>query len=443
MTAESAPRRATHSAPHCVALSTPDWPRGASPNGIVTHTAEMADALRERGVRPVILTWHVDSSRMQTPVANDADVLDISQFYIPPKRTLVSRAIDKASRLLGTDTLLRARLRMIERAARVAVDRFPIELIEIEEALGLALPVIEMNRVPVVVRLHGPWFLNGRALGAKEDAAFERRDQLEREVIARADAVTAPSRDVLEQTRAHYGLPLVHGEVVPPPIDCSTRGTPWKLADCDRDRILFVGRFDRHKGGDVMIDAFTLLAKERPRLTLDFVGPDRGLLDPSGTLVPLDAYLAAHVGDGDIRRRIIIHGQQQPDAIDAFRRRALVTVAPSRYETFGYTAVEALSLGCPTVAANAGGLAEIVRDRETGLLCEAGDARLLADQIARLLDAPDWAAGLGEAARSDVARRYAPRSIAEQTLATYAAVVERRPGRATRESPGAGARANA
>jgi glycosyltransferase involved in cell wall biosynthesis len=428
MSAETSTRRG----PLCVGLSTPDWPRGASPNGIVTHTVELEAALRELGVRPVILTWHVAPSTDQQPqtASDSGDILDISQFQ--PRSTLWSRVANKASRLFGADILLNTRLTMMARAARVAVERFPLDLIEIEEALGLALPVIELGRVPVVVRLHGPWFLNGRALGVKEDAAFARRDRLEREVIARADVVTAPSRDTLEQTRAHYGLALEHAAVIPPPIDCRLRGPAWNLPDCDRNRIVFVGRFDRHKGGDVMIDAFALLAAARPTFTLDFVGPDRGLLDEAGELVHVDAYLNRRVPDTNVRKRIVVHGQQPPGAIDAFRRRGLVTIVPSRYETFGYTAVEALSLGCPVIVANSGGLAEIVRDLETGLLFASGDPRSLANQIVRLLDAPEWGAQLGEAARSDVARRYAPRSIAEQTVETYAAVIERRRGRATR-----------
>jgi glycosyltransferase involved in cell wall biosynthesis len=414
-------------APRCVALSTPDWPLGASPNGIVTYTAELEAALREFGVRSIILSWHIDGAASEL-----ADVVDISEFE--PQSTFARRVLDKASRTLGGDSLLEMRFRMIERAVHSATTRFPIEVLEIEEARGIAMPIIKAGLVPVVIRLHGPWFLNGRALGVQEDAAFERRDRLEREVIARADAVTAPSRDVLEQTRSHYGLPLEHGHVVYPPVDCGTTATPWKLADSHREKILFVGRFDLHKGGDLMIEAFAILASSRRELTLDFIGPDRGVLDSAGQTIHLEDYLAAHLPEGDIRRRILIHGQQQPAAIEAFRRRALVTVIPSRYETFGYTAVEALALGCPVIAANAGGLAETVRDEETGLLFAPGDARALANQIARLLDAPEWAARLGEAARNDVSHRYAPKSIAEQTLEIYSSVVERRRERAPRGS---------
>jgi glycosyltransferase involved in cell wall biosynthesis len=398
----------------------------------VTYTAELESALRQIDVRPVILTWRLapslkDRAGSQQPVFDD--VVDVAAFE--PPQTLATRAIAKARRSLGSDPLLATRLRMIEQAVESALERFPIEVLEIEEAYGIATPIIRAGLVPVVLRLHGPWFLNGRALGVEEDADFERRGRLEREAIAAADAVTAPSLDVLERTRSHFGLPLEHARVVYPPIDCGTSGATWNLADCDRHRIVFVGRFDLHKGGDLIIEAFMRLAETRPELVLDFVGPDRGILD-RGRTVHLEEYLDAHVPDANIRRRIMAHGQQTSAVIDELRRRGMMTIVPSRYETFGYTAVEALSLGCPVVAANSGGLAETVRDHETGLLFDSGDARSLADKIARLLDAPEWAARLGEAGRKDVAGRYAPRSIAEQTLETYASVLERRAARAAR-----------
>jgi glycosyltransferase involved in cell wall biosynthesis len=420
--------------PKCVALTTPAWPKGSAANGIVTYTAALESALRECGVRPVIVSWHVEPTAIPSVEARQdehGDIVDVSVFE--SRHTLANRIITKASRKLGVDTLLRARWLMMERATRAAVARFPVEVLETEETLGLPTPIIRSGLVPVVVRLHGPWFLNGRALGVEEDAGFRRRDRLELEAIVRADAVTAPCRDVLEQTRAHYGLPLEHGCVIPPPVEFDRAAPPWNLADCDRNRIVFVGRFDRHKGGDVMIDAFGLIAAAKPDLMLDFVGPDRGILDGAGRSIHLDEYLAARV-HADVRRRIVIHGQQGAATIDKLRRRALVTIVPSRYETFGYTAVEALSLGCPVIAANSGGLADVVRDQKTGLSFDSGDARSLAAQISKLLEAPERAALLGEAARPDVERRYAPRSIAEQTLETYAAAIERRRGRATQNS---------
>jgi glycosyltransferase involved in cell wall biosynthesis len=306
-----------------------------------------------------------------------------------------------------------------------ALHRFPIELIEMEEAFGLPCPIVRMGRVPVVTRLHGPWFVNGDVLGVAKDAAFHRRLRQERHAIVCSDAVSAPSQDILERTRAFYDLPLEGARVIPYPVADRNGEAPWKLADCDRNRIVFVGRFDRHKGADVLFEAFSRLAASRPALQLDFVGPDRTIPDEAGRPVAIGPWLERHVADPSIRSRIMVHGQKSAAAASACRLRGAVTVVASRYETFGYTAVEAMSQGCPLVATNAGGLAEIVRDGQTGLSFRAGDSASLVAQIVRLLDAPEFAARLGEAARADVRRRYDPASIAREMLEFYASVVDR------------------
>ena len=50
----------------------------------------------------------------------------------------------------------------------------------------------------------------------------------------------------------------------------------WRLEDCNPKEVLFVGRFDRHKGGDLIIEAFRSVLREVPQARLRFVGPDMG-----------------------------------------------------------------------------------------------------------------------------------------------------------------------
>jgi len=405
-------------------MVTPAWPPGGAPNGIVTYTSHLAPAFRSRGVRPVLLAWQVaQGSENGTSQENHDDVVDISDFQ--PGRGLLGKVAAKVRRRFVDADFGDAKFTMIVRAVRSALRRFPLELVEIEEAFGLASRIVKLQRIPVVTRLQGPWFLNGEVLGEKKDAVFRQRVEQERLSIAWADGITAPSQDILDRTREYYGLPLDGARVIPCPIESLGNDPAWQLAGSDPNRIVFVGRFDLHKGADVMIDAFARLAASRPTIWLDFVGPDRGIPDSTGHLVRIEEYIQRHVPDPAIARRIVLHGQQPAAKIDNFRRRGIVTVVPSRYETFGYTAAEALRLGCPLVAADSGGLREIVRDGETGLLFQNGDPQSLAAQIERLLAAPELGARLGDAGRRDIDRRYCPVSIAENTLDLYASVVER------------------
>jgi glycosyltransferase involved in cell wall biosynthesis len=385
------------------------------------------------------LTWRNVAAGGDPTVNEQSDIVDLSIFH--PNRRLVGRAVGKARKLLRSTGYAPNKASMIVRGVQSALGRFPIEIIEMEEAFGLPSRVAALDRVPVVTRLHGPWFLNGEVLGAAKDADFARRVEWERQSIMHADAVTAPSQDVLDRTRAFYDVPLEEAIVIPYPLGAGELDPPWSLAGCDRNRIAFIGRFDRHKGADVVIDAFARLAARRSELQLDFVGPDRGVANGSGQVAFLAGYLDGRIADAGIRRRIRVHGQLPPHEANEIRRRAFLTVVPSRYETFGYTAIEAMSLGCPLIASESGGLAEIVRSGETGLGFRSGDAESLATQIERLLDDPPLASRLGAAARADVARRYLPRTIAEATLDFYASVSER--WQARRRGPATAGRPNA
>src|SRR5262249_5703059 len=145
--------------------------------------------------------------------------------------------------------------------------------------------------IPICVRLHGPWFLNGTVQGIREDREFRRRVVEEGQAIAAADAVTASSGDVLERTRAYYGLALEDAEVIHPPTAPVPPGEQWRPEACDPAQVLFIGRFDRHKGGDLIIEAFGRVLREVPQAQLCFVGPDHGCRDASGRRWGLEEFL--------------------------------------------------------------------------------------------------------------------------------------------------------
>ncbi len=241
--------------------------------------------------------------------------------------------------------------------------------------------------------------------------------------MAAATAVTSPSRDTLERVRRFYGLPFADAEVIPNPGPEVAAQDCWSLASCERLALLFVGRFDRLKGGDVVVDAFREIATEFAAARLIFVGPEPGLSDGSGRTVDLATYLASSVPEAEIRARIEVAGPLPPDAIAELRKRAFITVVPSRYETFSMTVVEALAQGCPVVAADAGGMPEVLRDGENGRLFHAGNARDLAARLREMFADPVAAEAMGRRARVDYLERFAPAVVARRMAEFYRKVV--------------------
>ena len=402
-----------------VAFLSPSWPPERTANGIVTYVERISGALRRLGHRTCILS-----------AGSSCDGLGPDVYLLwDQKRARTGRILDGIAFRLNQETAFRRRYAacLVAAAQRAVADR-GVELLEMEETFGLAHLLKPRLAIPVVVRLHGPFFANAPHSAVTMEDSFDTRVRLEGVGIARADAVSAVSKHILEKTRAHYGLPLAGAAVIPNPAPIVPGGERWRLGECDPSRILFVGRFDRVKGGDVVIDCLRILTRRFPDLRLWFVGPDKGFTDDRGKCWSLAEYLSQRAAE--VAACVEWLGQQPPPAVDELRRKAMLTVVASRYEAFGLTALEAMAYGCPMVATNAGGISETVSDEVNGLLCRPGDAEHMAAQVARLLSDANLAARLGRRAAQDAATCYHPDAIARKTADFYRSVLSEGTARA-------------
>jgi glycosyltransferase involved in cell wall biosynthesis len=401
------------SGPH-IAFYSHYWPPGTFPNGVLTYTHQMRQALAGLGIRSSVFT----STSLGT-CEGDVFVLDQRKG---PLRAAVQRAHHFGCRL----GLLRPPVPAIPNhfieEVRAARKTHGLELLEMEESFGWAWEVERHCGIPVVIKLHGPWFLNGPARGIVQDEVFHRRLAIEGEAIASVAGVVAPARDMLDQVRHHYGIALDHAAVIPHPVEPAPHR--WSRDRCRPREILFVGRFDRHKGGDTVIEAFARVAPAFPDARLLFVGPDRGLPTPAGT-ISLESFIRERIADPSIRERIECFGSREPEEIARLRVRASLTVVSSRYENWGFTTLEGLAAGSPLIVTATGGLPEIVQHDRNGLVCRPDDPADLARQIEALLSDPDRADRLAEQAYRDCSERYAPARIAEQSLEYYRETIRR------------------
>ena len=178
------------------------------------------------------------------------------------------------------------------------------------------------------------------------------------------------------------------------------------------DRALFVGRFDNHKGGDIVVRAIHRLLEARPSIELVFVGPDSGVRQADGSTIHIEEFIAA-VGGPALARAVSYRGQLTRAEIAGLRVQAALTVVASRYENQAYTLLEAMLQGCPVCLHRQHRLERMRRARATGLLARSDDPVDLAVQIARLLDDRALARSLGAAARVAVQDRHAPSAVTE------------------------------
>jgi glycosyltransferase involved in cell wall biosynthesis len=399
--------------PLSIGLVSPGWPPDAFSNGIISYVDAIAGGLRALGHRVTVLNLApAPPGEHGEPVCN--------LVWPGAGRGLRRRIADWFWFRAAPRVLLDRRYgNMVATAIARAVAERGIEVLEMEETFGWAGRVQQAVRIPVSVRLHGPWFLIGPAGRERAGGASRRRSTWEGRAIRLASAVTSPSRDTLERVRSYYGLALDRAEVIPNPTHPVDPAMRWSIAGCTPGTVLFVGRFDYLKGGDLIIEAFERVLRAFPDARLHFVGPDRGLPGGDGRPGELERFVDDRLPGARESGRVRLLGQVPHSGLAALRREAMISVACSRYEVFGLALAEAMALGCPVVAARVGGIPEVVRDGVDGLLHRGGDPDDLAAKIVDLLRDPARAADLGQRAASRCEQEFHPLTVAARMVAHY------------------------
>ena len=196
---------------------------------------------------------------------------------------------------------------------------------------------------------------------------------------------------VLCQDDAHkYHFPV---EVIYNPLTLE----PGKPSQGDSKRFLAVGRFShRHKGFDLLIEAFNIFAKNNKEWTLDIVG--------EGVEEPLYRKMIA---DYKLGGRITLH--PFTNNIQQYYTNAQVYVLSSRWEGFGLVLVEAMAHGLPIVSSDLPTSKEIMGD--FGMYFTNGNVNELAEQLHKATEI-EWNKKSEEAIQ--IAQRFNIQHIIEQ-----------------------------
>jgi glycosyltransferase involved in cell wall biosynthesis len=176
------------------------------------------------------------------------------------------------------------------------------------------------------------------------------------------------------------------------------RAGPTTIAPLPPRYILFLGYLARYKGIHVLLEAYSKLETDIPLVIIGY---------PDEKLVVTDP------------RVIVIEGVPHTEALHALSQ-CLFAVVPSIVpESFGMVALEAMSQGKAVIASSVGGLPDIVKHRETGLLVPPGDAIALGANMVELLEDPDFRQQLGAAGLRRLNEEFSPNVIVPRIEAAY------------------------
>ncbi|WP_419947536.1 glycosyltransferase family 4 protein [Candidatus Palauibacter sp.] len=187
-------------------------------------------------------------------------------------------------------------------------------------------------------------------------------------------------------------------------------------------RILFVGRLVERKGVHILIRALARV-RERVDATLTVIGdgPWAAPLEVEARRVGVDPFVhfAGHVDEEVLREAY--------RTSDLFILPAVVD-GKGDTEGLGVVLLEALEFGLPLIASDAGGIPDIVRHGETGLLVPPGDAGALADAIVQVIEDPAGARQRVERGRAHMREHFGLPGVVDRLLACYGRAISRRDG---------------
>jgi glycosyltransferase involved in cell wall biosynthesis len=172
------------------------------------------------------------------------------------------------------------------------------------------------------------------------------------------------------------------------------------------ERIGYVGRFSQLKNVDVLIRAFKAIAENRPRARLVLVG--HGDQRESFDKLIQDLQLGDRV---EIRECV-------PDVLLEMQKFKCL-VLPSANEGLPNVIVEALAVGIPVVANNAGDVSELLADGRTGVLVAHPTVELLTGAISRVLSDPDISRRAREEGPRLVRDNFSAEVIIDKFIAMY------------------------
>ena len=227
--------------------------------------------------------------------------------------------------------------------------------------------------LPLVHFLHG---------GALPDFAH-RHPRWTRRVLARADAIVAPST-YLTELATSLGFTA---RVIPNVLDLASY--PFRFRKHLKPRLLWVRTFHEIYNPRLALDTLLALRQAGVDAELTMAGQDKGLLETTRRQ-------AREMGLAQIVRFpgfLDMAGKQREFAShDVF-------LNTNRIDNMPVSVVEAAAFGLPIVATRVGGIPHLLRDEETGLLVDDNHSTQMAAAVRRLLASPQLAGELSENGR--------------------------------------------
>ena len=257
-----------------------------------------------------------------------------------------------------------------------------------------SLKLKKIWNIPVITTFHTMQEIKQEAFPFNIDDP--QRETQEKLVSQESDALVVWSKHEKNFIASNYKVDPKKIYIIPPgvdlelfkPIDQKEAREEINIQD-DLKVILFVGRLERLKGLDTLLEALSMIDQEKINLLV--VG---GLYNISEV-----TRLKKLCNDFNLLEKVHFIGSINRTDLKYYYNSSDICVLPSYYESFGLSALEAAACGVPVVASKKGGLSSIVIDKKTGYLLQWRCPGPFVEKLEILLQSKDLRKSMGKNAR--------------------------------------------
>lgn len=300
----------------------------------------------------------------------------------------------------------------------------PFDVIDVPDHLAEGLFATLFSGVPVVTRLHTPYALIV-AMGLnnyRKALSYRLIKTAEQIALRRSAMLYAPCMDLVRRCDELFHLGSMPVKIFGYPLDLNLFSPSQKDSHSGPPRILFLGRLEQRKGIELIAAAFPQIQAKCPGVTLTLVGRDTpNIAGFSSARQYLESILGkANYGDA-VRFVDYVSLERLPEF---FRTHDIVWV-PSMYDNYPLTCLEAMACGKAVIVSDAGGLPEMVRHNETGLVFRTGHVEELVQRTLELCASADLRKRIGKNARAYCEINCSTEAIYAKTIDLYESTIDR------------------
>lgn len=300
--------------------------------------------------------------------------------------------------------------------------RFGLDIAEFPDYSGLSCQCRGSLPFPVVINFHTPSEVVDKLNNMIITEERIKWHRFEREAFTKADGYRCPSEALAQVISRDFEIPSNQIRIIRNPVSTEIFDRIEKSHRTDRFDFLFAGRLEFRKGAELLLRSLNKILRIDNRINVTFAGETE-----LGDAYSYRQAIERTLRDSE-RKRVWFLGPLPIKKLSALYCRSSCFLFPSLFENAPYGLFEAISARLPVIASDSGGVREIIRHKDTGLLFSPDSIDELLGCVKSFMENPQQSREMAERAYKEIKSICSPEKIAAETIDFYQSLIDRKKG---------------